>query len=325
MLLNWHMKKKLLVIVDKVNEDATLKCGNILFDSGKALEEIGLMSFANYRILNDLRGDTRRCRKDILCGQYYHYDVSNKEYPGFVIHGKEKTAKKKIVVLGSSTTDYGILENLVKCWPEYLLDKVEETVIYNGAVRTYSSVQECLKLLRDVSQLNPDLVISYSGINEAGNIKRDEYPFVWNVDLLSEGVCGGVKYTKTKSERWITMERYMQAISRVNGSEFISILEPSIVTKKELPAEEKRIRIVFDEEWEKNNMYPQFVKEIREQMPRFDWMYDLTNAFEGISETVYRDNCHLNDLGNQIIADKVYNIIDDYYACLKKGDLYDSK
>lgn len=242
------------------------------------------------------------------------YDVVDEKYPGFIVHGNEEMATKRVVVLGGSTTDYGFFEHLIKSWPEYLENKTTNVVIYNGGMRGYASAKECLKLLRDVAQLNPDLIVSYSGVNDANKRiegkEKQEYPFGWS---LQSNTCFGISNGKSKSDLWITMERYMQAISQVNGSKFISILQPQILTKKKLSAEEKRIRILWDEEWEKDNKYPVFVAEIREQMPKYDWMYDLTDAFDKIGESVYRDNCHLNNLGNQIIADKVYDIINDYY------------
>jgi len=56
-----------------------------------------------------------------------------------------------------------------------------------------------------------------------------------------------------------------------------------------------------------------FVSEVQEKMQEYDWMYDLSKPFDGVKTTVFRDGVHLTNEGNKIIADKISDIIDDYY------------
>jgi len=302
------MQDKMVLIV-KYNSEIKRPKNGVLLDSGKHLRELGLKSFLHYRFLTQLGYGGISSKRDMLLDYCLIYESSSKEYPGFCVHGDEKGAKKKIVVLGGSTVDAGTFEHYVKSWPEYLQNKCKEVVIYNGGIQGYDSARECLKLLRDVAQLKPDLVISYSGNNDWYMVKKERFPFTRpNVAGYSDKACCGVPCDDERSNFWLRMQQYMKAISEVNGSKFLSILQPGMSTKEEVNGVEKVLRTVWG-----SNKYPEFVKEIKENMHLYDWMYDLTDAFDDVKEAVYRDGCHLNDLGNQIIADKIYDIINDYY------------
>jgi hypothetical protein len=90
---------------------------------------------------------------------------------GFVVYKKNKDlwTRPIILTLGGSTTD-GIRRG--HSWPEELsklmtADGNSGTVV-NGGTGGYSSNQELLKLIRDGLEFKPDIVISYSGINDMG-------------------------------------------------------------------------------------------------------------------------------------------------------------
>jgi len=103
----------------------------------------------------------------------------------------------------------------------------------------------------------------------------------------------------------------MHAISKVNGSDFIAILQTCSVLRKEedIVAYEQLTSAFY------NNLteYELFVSEVQEKMYKFDWFYDLSKPFDGVKTTVFRDGVHLTNEGNKIIADKISDIIDDYY------------
>jgi hypothetical protein len=50
--------------------------------------------------------------------------------------------------------------------------------IVNGGTGGYSSNQELIKLIRDGLEFKPDIVISYSGINDMGKYNELPYPMV---------------------------------------------------------------------------------------------------------------------------------------------------
>lgn len=85
----------------------------------------------------------------------------------FTDSSKTNSKKIKIVVSGGSTSDNFFLDHN---WPKALFYRFLESGysidIYNGAVAGYGTTQELLKLKRDVLPLNPDIFITYNGVNE---------------------------------------------------------------------------------------------------------------------------------------------------------------
>ena len=54
-------------------------------------------------------------------------------------------------------------------------------------------------------------------------------------------------------------------------------------------------------------VYP-LVLEIKER-EHLDWIHDLTDAFD-VDEYIYIDSCHVNERGNQIIAQKISKFLE---------------
>ena len=92
--------------------------------------------------------------------------------PGFTVRRHEVRGVRpaNIVLLGGSTTDDML--SYTTNWPTPLYERLREAgasfVMYNGGTMGYCTQQEHLKLLRDGLDLEPDLVISYSGVNDGG-------------------------------------------------------------------------------------------------------------------------------------------------------------
>ena len=61
----------------------------------------------------------------------------------------------------------------------------------------------------------------------------------------------------------------------------------------------KQKRFVFE------SVYPL----IRTRLNTLDYSISLTNAFDELSESPYLDFCHVNHIGNKIIAYKIWNTI----------------
>jgi len=314
----------LFVIVVKLAVNYNGYSTSLLLDSGESLKMLGLKRFLNYRPLNGMVYAAIGATPDLLLTYRSIYDHSSKKVPGFTCWKKADKSCRKIVVLGGSAADPGLYEHAIKNWTEYLDEKYKDIAIYSGAIGGYTVGQECLKLLRDVSMLEPELIISYSGVNDGMNVLTGKNPFTRlnQGRRIVNGTCVGLENNSRPSEKWLTIERYMKAIAEVNGSKFISVLQPALSMKMEndVTDEERLIIAVCGERSYGMANYPVFVKEIREQMEKYDWMYDLSDVFNGVNETVYRDNCHLNDYGNKIVANRMYEIINDYYAKMEKRE-----
>ena len=100
---------------------------------------------------------------------------------GFAVYGRKEAALKHpvILTLGGSTTD-GI--EFDHSWPEelskILVEKGINGTVVNGGTGGYSTNQELLKLLRDGLEFKPDIIISYSGVNDRGDYGELPYPMV---------------------------------------------------------------------------------------------------------------------------------------------------
>lgn len=243
---------------------------------------------------------------------------SRPEEETFVFHNCSRIPdanKKTILAMGGSNTDPYLWG--MKSWPEYLSEIVDdEWQVINGAVQGYNSAQELLKLSRDVFYVcNPDIVISYSGIND---IEKPcfTHPFwrnLLNKNLVKEedSIFSGIYYgrsgeIKYNSRFFIDNERMMHAICSEMNVEFIGILQPCLTEGKY-----DHISPILKEYIDMLNFTEithSFYKKVREEICNYDYLYDFTTIFDNNSD-VYIDYCHTKEIGNEIIANEIYKII----------------
>lgn len=239
------------------------------------------------------------------------------DMPGFVVFkdNESKETSYRIVTLGGSTTDPTY--NNQKSWSELLyeqLSKYDKNIeVICGGICSYTCTQELYKMIRDVLELEPDLVISYSAINdflESYFVKEHPYILQYQMDIIKKNVdegrmndtlaeinvpitkvtCG-IKSKKSIAEHWIDCERMMYAICKEYGIDFLAFLQPYFLegniflNQEQLNAVKKN----YDE-----------VKREMETTKR-EWLIDFTHIFEG-KENVYFDLCHVYEQGNRIIV-----------------------
>ena len=185
---------------------------------------------------------------------------------GFVVYKKiedpinrlDKMERPIILALGGSTTDgisYG------HSWPEELANnlkslEIEGTVI-NGGTGGYSTNQELLKLIRDGLEFHPDIVISYSGINDRGRYSELPHPMTHKfqrklfgkivdkqlpiimpstIALISYygederynklSLTLGVEVERSLPEQFEKNVQIMKSVSELFGAEFFSFIQP---------------------------------------------------------------------------------------------------
>ena len=275
----------------------------------------------------------------------YHYDVTlsynriRDSILGFELFGDLGNPNAlKIVVLGGSTTES--VHSFVKGWAPFLSDLFTEddihAIIYCGGIAAYTSSQELLKLIRDVIPLKPDIVLSYSGVNDlyryprkpCNQPEREERPFIttYQVDFMQKvnngnAVYYGLSNNKSVSEHWLDNIRMMRAISEQFNILFLSFLQPFYhVGEYKLTDSQKAI---FNRKgWysgnPSTNLSPErtdFVvkghQDIREATKDIDYITDLTNIFDEYTN-IYRDACHVTEIGNKIIASNIFEELKDY-------------
>lgn len=236
--------------------------------------------------------------------------------------GEQNLANRTLLCLGGSNTDYSMYG--IKSWPKLLSERLEtehsDITVLNGGVTGYNSSQELLKLIREGLELQPFLVISYSGINDMVKLPgmgAHGIDNVWKnisneVDLDSEllindfTITHGVQTQMDSAEYWYRNERIMSYICRGFSIPFLGILQPSTYTKscKERSLYEKRALCANTERIE--NHFKK-AKDLIKSGGEKD-IIDLTMLFNH-KEDIYIDTCHVSERGNKIIAEAIYQLM----------------
>ncbi|ETP70822.1 hypothetical protein UYO_3238, partial [Lachnospiraceae bacterium JC7] len=188
---------------------------------------------------------------------------------------------------------------------------------------------ELMRLIRDGIWEQPDLVISYSGVNNMNLIQ--EHPFYSSYSELlfksiDQNINLGTSPNVSRFEYWLSFEEIMQAICRSRRINFFAFLQPQLISKKNNNKYDADIGIewgyiwdesrneykfILDSDDECNRVYREYCKEdpvFRGMGINLDlkWLFNYSGIFDN-EEDVYIDFCHVNEKGNRIIARKIYD------------------
>ena len=244
----------------------------------------------------------------------------NSEY-GIVKLGNGKG--KKIAVLGGSTSDARLYPE--NTWPEILeiilKDNGKDAEILCGAVQGYTISQEIVKLLRDVIPLKPDMLILYSGLNDASQMD-ERYSQYYQDDIYKffEKHSDKELYygtpTGDRVEYWNNMVGAIRGICDYFGIKLFVFTNPTIYTKKHLTRYEKEVVITINDHFKVtglpmiNNM-----ERIRKKIAseNKDEFINITSTlFDRKDDFYFIDSVHLTTEGNAIIANEIYKCIEMY-------------
>ena len=286
------------------------------------LEALGLIEGIDY--VNALLPGPTKFRQtfyDINIGQAYRaYGKTEGEYvcPGVYRYGGNKKDDFIIMVLGGSTSDES--RDRMKTWSYFLYEKLRENgkniTIYNCATAGYNSAQELLRYLRDGAIIKPNLVISYTGINDLTkgrgcnfNIPTLRYAGEFYTDNCEQEICFGIEDERNSFDMWLDNLRNIRALAKNRGAEYIAFAQPGIFMKKKHCTKHeknmvKMLKILCpDEEIEESVLYREQCELIQD-----DFIVNLVNIFD--DEDVYYDSNHIYENGNAIIASKVFEILE---------------
>lgn len=192
------------------------------------------------------------------------------------------------------------------------------------------STQELIKFLRDVVPMKPNMVLSYSGINDLVDSHGDfndygkGYPFAFprlkmKMDqFLKDTQESNSLYLGRKSglgveEIWILNKRIMNYVAKEMGMVFYTFLQPMLYCGDYTIDPEIMPKL---EEYRKNERFSYmfehaqtFREKIINQMQNEDYVIDLTGIFDRCSK-IFIDFAHVNEWGNQIIADNIFRHIE---------------
>ncbi|MCI8378537.1 MAG: hypothetical protein HFH72_08450 [Lachnospiraceae bacterium] len=268
-------------------------------------------------------------------------------YAGFMKYEWDNgtgTKKVRILLLGGSTTSSFRVRQTP--WCQYLSDCLKEEgishIIYNGGIESYRATQELIKLIRDGIWLSPDMVISYSGINNmketfVGPASSDYQEILFksitaqfhsDIDGLGKpkNVSWGVQSEVSAFDYWFSQIKMQKAICGCWNIKYFSFLQPTLFTKKiesdydiDLDAA-AYIGYLYDKEKneffcteaveESRKVACDIKKEFRERGKeiRDTWFCDLSQIFDN-RENVYMDDNHIYDWANNVLAQKIFDKI----------------
>lgn len=304
-------------------------------DSGKGIMQVGGTTQMSY--LDPHLGFAHNQSTDL--------DLSDDgAIPGFVVYGNSSSPDAlNIVALGGSTTDPIDREN----WPMHLHKILTsngwDAKVYNGGVSGYSSNQELLKLIRDVLPLDPDIVLSLSGINDLGFMhsinmhpmvhpyqqrvldhllvetppkfmpntmkfisrkKRESIPPLYRI----EGRNLGTETSTTPAAQWARNVRLMHTIAAEMGTTYYCFLQPVLGVGSYVPTPQE-IKMLDEAISLSKDRYGNWLREfytptIREAAV-LPFVEDITDVF-GADNDLYRDARHPNGEGYKRIAERIY-------------------
>lgn len=293
------------------------------------LKQLGLVYCKDFSFVEKYRLDYFWARENILDINLGYTFASKTFFPGIEVIGKNREDDYKIGILGGSTTDQTLYS--FRSWPDFLHDKHKEKLtIYNGGVTGYTSTQELLKLMRDILNLKPHMIIVYDGFNDARIPvnKRFKFSYLNKIaefannymekdTFLSSGgesklqPWDGIESEGAGCENWLKNIEIMHFIANQNGINFFAFLQPMLGSK--LNRDKSEDAILKMEGYDLN-----LIEEIQSFRKlgsifskRYDYIYDLSSIFDN-KQGIYIDECHVWEEGNRIIAEEIWCKIKNY-------------
>lgn len=291
--------------------------------------DLGLKVRRDYNFFDDYR--LMLPRSSILDPNLgYSFRINDNQIPGFVQFGRQEDYK--IVTLGNSTTDS--LRFSFKSWSEILYEKLKaegyKTCVICGGCIGYQTSQELIKLIRDVLPMKPDMVVDYSGYNDAllsGTMPEYFFVHQYQIKLFNQisqdheyerygeqyiknndGPSFGVSSNLTSWEHYINNMKAMKGVCDIFEIEFLGFLQPWLATKPVYSIQEREMIAngldIFLEKY--GNCILSFYK--NRLTIDSSYITDLTQIFNQYDE-VYIDQVHVNEVGNAIIADNIMKVI----------------
>jgi lysophospholipase L1-like esterase len=251
----------------------------------------------------------------------------------------------RIIMIGGSTLfGHGSSSNETTI-PGYLQDiinknqKSKNIEVINAGVNSLYSFTETYHIKNSLIKFNPDIIINYGGWNDADYFEEDpkinsleedtqfkfkNYPFYRTpfviFTLLFSEQYKEEAFDKVYNQRDnfpekvipVWKERWLEVCNLGNENNFSTIIavQPMIHTgNKPMTDYERKF---FTQTIHDNNVkinFNGFVESFNELDNICQKTIDLRNVFDTTEKAIYWDKGHMTDLGNKIIAEKLYEEI----------------
>lgn len=289
--------RKKLFIINETTPRGIIDAREKIERQGFSLENRDYTSMKWYTHSDEWLLSNLRWYKDSLVGKTTLYCQSKL---GWKQYGNDGI---KILVLGDSTSSETLhTENWISKLYTKLYEEKIEVVIYNAANICDDIVSNILRLLRDGYSLRPQIVISMGGINntfykECLN-QFNEEKLIWG---MKEGeFYSGMYRVESLYSFWDRNMRILRHIAEFYGACFFGFLHPMNITMEHMNVREKSLY-----ESERHIIGAKSFSEFANDESGY---INLMRLFEH-KEGMYLDMCHYTDKAQNIIAEKVYDII----------------
>jgi len=254
-----------------------------------------------------------------------------KSWPALLEHKLNNTPNKilekysKIVVINSAVFGYNISQEIKRFQEETIYLNPNLVISFNGITE---SAEKSINPIDYSNHIEQNKMSNHFNAKKKNTIKI-LLPNIRNITLC-------YKYTPLhemyhhKSPNTIKLPtttlfqskiKQFKATCNANNIEFIHILRPTMgLGNKKLSNYEKKLSpyfktLFFATTWEKYlQQITHFYKELKPMLD-LKTSHDFTQILDNSKKSLYSDPRHLNDHGNKIIANEIFNIIN------KKNDL----
>ena len=260
---------------------------------------------------------------------FFDHNYSSREAEGYSILGQyvvfgNLNAQYKVMCFGGSTTSTLQGSKWVEILSRILTERGNDICLLNGGCGGHNSWHEMNKLLRDVGSFKPDLVISFSGINDAAAHTHPNNTYInskgINEMLNKSGLFTGLVNPPTLDSHaiaFVRRTRIMRSCCEDVGAKFERILQPTLGIGNYTPDmnDEGDVKCLkqLKEDHEKfgylnmlNSFYDGVKDEIEKQEAGF--IHDYSGLFDAQSK-LYADFRHPNELGYAIIAEHISRLV----------------
>jgi lysophospholipase L1-like esterase len=245
---------------------------------------------------------------------------------------------------GNSATWPAVLERLLNESLATAPSRWKQAIVVNSGVFGYNITQEIHRFQDETRYLEADIVICFNGINEQHGFEGPVAQFSFGQAqqrLLQESrqvarpawmpftrrainvLATPARTTKPPSsgltmkgndeELFLDKARQFQAAVGLTGASFVHILQPimGIGERKHTSLEDAMLRCYFTEEDQKATYMEKmsgFYEGVRSGLTA-SWQADFSTALDAAPETVYADPRHYNDHGQQLLAEKIHDLL----------------
>ena len=277
-----------------------------------------------------------------------HYSTINTSQDGFrgeEISLEKPLDTLRVFVVGGSTV-FGVGSSSDSTTiPGYLQKQYDFNselnieVINAGVPKAYSFTNANL-IKKNLINYEPDLFIIYSGWNDLGKSSEDSYfdaygelgieskilgfltkneyyeSFgilfknyqLWRTSTIDNVKIKNYDYSEKNAKNWQSTWNEVCELGKRNNFDVIVTLQPLLGTgSKQLTNEESRNYELYNQE-NKLSHYENFANVLPELNAKCIGAKDLRNIFQNINETIFFDDVHTGDLGNEIIAKELFEL-----------------